>query len=462
MFRSALLFAGLSLVNPLCMAASFCVCMAMDVYQPRPANEAAFDARFFPVYLTVGMLVLLLQWLLVDGLARLRYRGRPVTLVKVAGPFLSSQKPFFFLVIFLPLLLGVVEGNCLAFGIIYAFPFILIAGFFTALILSRKLRAAVEGTSEDNPAVAKGITRATAAALCVSLAVIAIYGPNNGFGEWLVWRSDTPQYAIRQVSEALQAGDLARLESYVDLDDILAQSVAIGGPGRADLLDALASGQRAGDAQPQIRYKEWILDPLRKDYGRESGLLGLRKQNGDFGAVIAIESEVTGQSFLVDFAMKSTRGRYRITSAGNLAELARSHKEEQDKIRQTVAIAEQAKAKSRALVEVHVLSVQAAGESSQFALQVANKGDVPIGRVQCVVVVTRKDSGAAVRTEMVWPDFSPGHLAPGRAERTESWCGMPADVVAKIESGRLVVADALPVKIEFADDRVVELVKLPD
>ena len=113
MFWRLVAFLGLSLINPLCMAVSFCVCMGMDVYRPTSTNVVTFDARFFPIYLTTGMLVLLLQLFLVYGIARLIYRGRRVTVAKVARAFLSAQKPFLFLVLALPLLLGDVEGNVL-------------------------------------------------------------------------------------------------------------------------------------------------------------------------------------------------------------------------------------------------------------------------------------------------------------------------------------------------------------
>lgn len=133
-------FLGLSLVNPVCMAVSFCACMAMNLYQPTSSNAVTFDVRFFPAYWGIGMIALATQFALAYGIVHLVYRER-MTVAKTAPAFLSAQKPFYFLSPFLILLLGEVEGNVLAFSIIFAFPGFAVAGVLAVERMVKRLKA---------------------------------------------------------------------------------------------------------------------------------------------------------------------------------------------------------------------------------------------------------------------------------------------------------------------------------
>ena len=255
MFWHAVAFLGFSLVNPVCMVASFVVCLDMTVYRPTGANEAQFDARFFPVYLTVGVVVQFLQVLLAYAIARWRHREGRVTLAEATDAFLFAQRPFVIFVVPLFMLLNEIEGNVVAFTAIYAFPFVVLtAGLVTARFFKR-LKALVGEPSRRAVASLIAIAGVSAVAAVASLVVIWIYGPVNRFGDYLAWRSDTPQYAISRIAEAVRTGRVEDIERYVDLDTILSQFAVVGGPAKADLAAALANDRATNDAGGRLGYR---------------------------------------------------------------------------------------------------------------------------------------------------------------------------------------------------------------
>jgi hypothetical protein len=150
MYRKILAFVGLSLVNPLCMLASFIVCMGMGAYERVGAALEQFDLRFVPVYLAVGMFVLLLQLLIVYGIARTVYRGSRMTMANVTQAFLLAQRPFYFFIVAVPVLMTTIEDNAVVFGAIFAFPFVAVAGVFAIQRMRRSLRALAARPASSN------------------------------------------------------------------------------------------------------------------------------------------------------------------------------------------------------------------------------------------------------------------------------------------------------------------------
>ena len=174
-------FLGLSLVNPVCMAISFCSCLAMDIYQPTSSNVVTFDARFFPVYWGLGIIALAAQFALIYGVLHLVYRER-MTVAKVMPAFLSAQKPFYFLAPALILLLGDVEGNVLVFGIIFTFPGFAVAGVLALERLVKRVKGHGKRTVRPQPCLLDA-TVAVAALMLVRARLLS--RPNSGSGRWL-------------------------------------------------------------------------------------------------------------------------------------------------------------------------------------------------------------------------------------------------------------------------------------
>lgn len=453
-------FLGLSLVNPLCMVVSFCFCMGMDIYQPTSTNVYTFDAPFFPVYLTVGMLTLLVQLLAVYGAARIVHRGQPVQLARVAQAFLSAQKPFLFLALALPLLLGDVEGNALAFGAIFAAPFVVVAAVFAARSLRKKLATATHEPSNESAAFAAPVGGATAIAACASLAVIWTYGPGNGFGEWLAWRSDTPQYAIRAVTQSLQAGDMASLQAYVDVDAILGQLAAVGGPSRAEFAKALSQRQLRDKGQGGIRHKEWSIGADTDNNPLALRLASPHERDGLFAAKIHVQSEVTGESFPLVLAMQPSGGRYRITRVNNLEDIARFLEKQREKAQRVPALAQEAKTKAQSLAVVRLHSLRQENAKLRCEFDVVNKGAATIRLLECAIVLRNADTGAMTLTETLSLDFDPDGLSAGRATCVEASSEVSPVVARNVKAGRLAATDVVPVAIVYADQRV-DLAQLP-
>ena len=469
MVRSLVVFLVLSLLNPVCMASSFLFCMATGIYRETSTNVVRFDARFFPVYLTVGILVLLLQLRLVYGVTRKVYRGRQVAVAKVTTAFLSSQKPFCILVLMLPVMMYEIEGNVFAFCAILMSPFVLAAGFMAAYFLGRKIKAAVEDPSDPGTGLMTGIARTTAIAVCVSLAVIWIFGPCTAFGALLAWRGNTPQYAVRKINKAIAEGDMASLDSYVDFDSILPQLADVGGPSQADIAEALTRSRRKGEAKGNIQCKNWTVNP--------NNAVDLNISGNAFVAAFFVQSEVTGEEVTVFLAMQSAHGKYRITGNSNVLEYpgmvcysqwgntygntVQNLVQYSKKQEQIASLAEDAYTKSQSLVEVTEPGVRQHYGSNCFTFQVTNKGDAPLVKLECAVVLRRKDNGALAQAETVSADMDAGGLSPGRTQSVEETSRTPWNIVAKVQAGRLVLAGIFPVKITYADGRVVELVELP-
>jgi len=291
--------------------------------------------------------------------------------------------------------------------------------------------------------------------------VIWTRGPVNGFGEWLAWRSDTPQYAIRRVAEGLQAGDVAKLEAYVDLDTILGQLAVIGGPSRADLAEALANRQRRGETHEGIRYKEWSVGADADGDNRALRLVLPREQDARFAATIDVQSKVTGESFALNLAMQPISGRYRITRVDNLEDIAEDLAKWQEKARRMPALADEAKAKAQSLANVRLRSMRENHKTLRCEFDVVNTGVETIRLLECAVVLRRVDSGAVALTEAVSLDFDPAGLSAGHATRVEASLDVSPVVARNVQTGRLIAADVVPVAIVCSDKRV-DLVQLAD
>ena len=115
--------------------------MDMGVYQRVGSALEQFDLRFMPVYLAVGMFVLLLQLCVVVGVARTVYRESGMTMANVTPAFLHAQRLFYFLAVAVPVLMTTIEDNAVVFGAIFAFPFVVVAGLFAVQRMRRSLRA---------------------------------------------------------------------------------------------------------------------------------------------------------------------------------------------------------------------------------------------------------------------------------------------------------------------------------
>jgi hypothetical protein len=143
-----------SMVNPICMAASFVVAIAGGFYVPtNHTNEFAFDMRWFPMYLSVGVIALLFQGLVAQSIAERLWWKRPVPYAKSLQAFFYAQRPFVFLVLAVPLLLTEIEGNAVVFFGIFAFPVVLVAFVLAITRFSKRLQDLM-ATATGDPVVA--------------------------------------------------------------------------------------------------------------------------------------------------------------------------------------------------------------------------------------------------------------------------------------------------------------------
>ena len=273
--------------------------------------------------------------------------------------------------------------------------------------------------------------------------------------------SDTPQYAIRRAIEAAQAGDVAELESYVDIDAIVAQFAVVGGPTRAGLLDALANQRRNRKATGGIRYKEWSVGVHPTGAYTAANPVLLREHDGTFTATIAPQSEVTGESCWVDFAVEPIGRQYRITRVTNMEDIADFLKKRQERARKLPALAKEAQVKVQSLADVRLHSLRGEGESLRWECDVVNKGAATITLLECAVILRTVDTGAVALAETAYLDFDPGGLPAGHATRVEATSDVSSVVARNVEAGRLVVMDIVAVAVIYADKRV-DLMQLPD
>lgn len=459
MFWRTAVFLGFSLVNPLCMVASFAVCLEMDVYGRVGANEAQFDARFFPVYLTVGIVVQLLQILLAYGIARWKHREGRTTLAEAADAFLFAERPFVIFVLLLFILLDRIEGNVVAFAGIYAFPFVILTAGLVTIRFFKRLKTLVGEPSRRAVTLLPGLVGVSTLAIVVSLTVVWVYGPVNRFGDYLAWRSDTPQYAICKIATAVQEDCVEDIEDYVDLDAVLSQFAVVGGPTKAQWTDALIKGRVARESDGEIAYNEWKVQSFGDCCGR---LARLCEKDGRFTAEVFVESQMTGQTPSLVFAMEKIHGKYRVTRVTNMADIVQSLDEQQTQAQKVLALRDEAKAKARPLVDFRLHGMRVEDDRLHLQFDVVNKGTVPIARVQCVVLLRRTDTGVVAMVKTMWPSFYPTQLAPGQARTAEDSEYVSSAVARSIEAKQLVVSDVFPASVEFADEHRDELVKLPD
>ena len=326
--------------------------------------------------------------------------------------------------------------------------------------LQKKLKALGNAPPAPGGLFMASIGGATLLAVIASAFVIWNYGPINGFGQWLAWRSDTPQYAVRRIIEATQTGDLAKLDSYVDMANILAQFATVGGPTRAELLKSLEA-QRNTAPKNALQYKEWRVGAMNGDNKEEGGedlsRLQLSEKDGHFTTVIYPRSDVTGQFCRVVFTMEPIDGRYRITRADtdDIQEFIKNNNKNAERL---PSLIKEATAKAKPLVDMHLTSLRGQEQNLQWQCDVVNKGKSPIRLLECAVVLKRADTGTVAIVETVYLDCN--DLPPGGKKTVEASSEVSAVVAQNVASGRLVVLAAIPIAVVYADERV-DLVELP-
>ena len=90
------------------------------------------------------------------------------------------------------------------------------------------------------------------------------------------------------------------------------------------------------------------------------------------------ESEVTGQGYPLVFCMEKAHGKYRITGVDNLKQIVEQRKRDEEFLRKNAALADEAKAKAKPLVDIRLQRIMLNDDTSQCTLSVTNKGTAPI------------------------------------------------------------------------------------
>jgi hypothetical protein len=460
-----------SMLNPISMAASFLLFMALDIQESTGANQFSFDKRFFPLYLLAGAAVLAVQFLCLYGLSFTGFFSRPTSAGGVFRVFLSAQRPFALMIPILLMLCGDIEGNVFGFIIFPLFCLLSLVSGVLATIRLLARRREIPPPDSAPGRLALGVLAAASVAILVwAGAVVWSHGPENGLGRFLAWRADTPQYAVLRIAAAIRSGDASTVVEYADVDRISAQFASVGGPDVDALLKAISERKFYDERRGTFGYLEWQ-DSIGADF--HECLHRIRpKRNGvgDFTVGTWATSTLTGEFRALDWLLIKTENGYRVAAVDNWPEIEEEAKKDESLRKSLPTMRAEAEKAAESAVGFELLAgteaewVDATPDEWQvgqlkFNLRLTNKSDSPIERVE--FVVSLKD-GAGKETRLVrtgWANDNGKPLSPGESRQVEGSADLDPITCRSFAEGRLVLGEVFPVAVDFGNRKIIELAK---
>jgi hypothetical protein len=457
-----------SLLNPICIAASFLAFTALEIYEQTGSNTWTFDKRFFPLYLLVGAAALAIQFIIFHALYSKRPPIRPRSVGNSLRVFLRAQRPFWVMLPVLLMIFGDTEGNVFGFII---FPLYFLLGTFSMTFAAARLPVAwhkvppPEATDARETFVVPSVMGL--GLLLWTVAVVWHYGPENGFGRILAFRGNTPQYAVGRIVAAVADGDVDAFVKYVDVDRIFTHLASIGGPDKETLLKAIAERKFFDAHRMEIVYGEWSIPTS----AFLDCIVPKRNAAGDFTVGIGASSALTGESFWPDGLLSRTESGYRLTDIEDWPDIEEDVKKKERFLHELPALRQKAVEESQGIFGFELLpgtSIQADddeyGNSGWLVLHVrlTNRTDSRMDRVE--FAVTLKDS-AIDETKFVeidcWANDFGTSLSPGESRTVEGRVMLNQVACRSITVGRLVLGEILPIAVDYGNGKIIDLVKLP-
>ncbi|XER09138.1 hypothetical protein SRRS_47610 [Sporomusa rhizae] len=320
-------FAVWSLLNPICIIASFAITNYLGMYYTISPNVISFAKEFFPVYVFSGMCALVVQIILACVISRAI--SPQATIARVLEAFLYAQYPFIVFVFIAPCLFSNIEGNIMGFLYIPIFLVLsAISGVVSLRIYYKKITRLTE-SEEFHKGGFKGVGYVLLAFLIISLFSIYQFGFNTHLVKYMGWRTDIPQYAVSQAIKAIKERNSEVFAQYVDIDSFLVSTeMADKALVKAEILNAVEQGRLLTGDGERMRIGEWVL--AKRNARREVGTFTqipvvdsfAFSNKGDVTKMtVKFNSDINGDGISVPVVLQKRNGRYIIASGSDFRAL---------------------------------------------------------------------------------------------------------------------------------------------
>lgn len=488
--KQSLEFIAWSLLNPICIIASFIATNYLGMYKSVSTNVIMLSREFISVYVLIGMIALVGQSILVYMMTRLI--SKHATMTKVFEVFLSAQYPFIVLIFITFALLTQVEGNIMGFLYIPIFLFLgLVSGIFVLHIYLKKIHGFIEPQQSSWTAI-KRVCGIVAVTLAVSLYSIYFFGFNTHLASAMVgWRTDIPQYSVVQVIKAIRNRDPDVFAQYVDIDSFLepeVDKVLL----KAEIIDAVKQGRFLTDNGQRLKLGEWVIQDREVRRG-----IGTFKQvpiidfweicpKGDLWQATAdFCSEVNGVSVRVTFALEKRNGIYKITNgsdANALKSVIKKVKEYYRALEEFPLLVNESDTLSTLSIKVtNILAeLPQAGALENFSwverdggakqktaflpvkvsAELRNNTDKPLTRIALTVVYRDIQTNRVLYVDDAFVFIGKEPLQPYEKRQFTLSSDVRPTLLLAIKEGRVKVAELYPLRVFYDDKHSSELLKV--
>lgn len=476
-----------SLLNPICIIASFLITNYLGMYYTISTNVISFSKEFFPVYVFCGMGALLAQIILAYMISRAI--SSKVTLAQVLEAFLHAQYPFIVFIFIAPCFLFNIEGNIM--GFLYIPIFLLLSAISGVVFLRtyyKKIARLIEN-GEVHKGGSKGIGYVLLVFLTMSLYSIYQFGFNTHLVNYMGWRTDIPQYAVSQAVKAIKDQNSEAFAQYVDIDSFLestefAEKALL----KAEILQAVEQGRLLTSDGERMRIGEWIM--AKRNARREVGTFTqipvvdsfTFSNKGDAAKATAkFNSNINGDGISVSVDLQKRNGRYIIVSGSDFNVLLNKINEYHKALEAFPYLAN--KEIVQPVITVNLLEFSASLPKSGFledsywvenkgemkstfevlpvniTVEVGNTTDKQINHISIVIVYRDAQTNQVVAIANAFTYGGKEPMQP-KGKRKVTFVSLVSPVLVNaVERGNAKVAEIYPAKVFYDDGQSLDLLK---
>lgn len=450
-----------SLLNPICITASFITTNSLGMYV-KASHAESLSMEFFPVYIFIGMLALTVQAIMAYAISRIFSK---VTPAKVFEAFLSAQYPFVVMVLFVPAFISIGEWNVMGFIVGPLFLIIsLITGGISCSRYFTKLRELIK--NDESPSFdSKGIGGVVAVSLVLTLLSLWQFGSQTHLITHMGWRTDLPQYTVSKVIQAIKDKNSMAFTEYVDLDSLLSiayPEIVDKTPLKTEILNDIENGKFLISDNEGLRFGEWVMNMqgASKEVDTSAQIpvnnfVTFTNSSTLPKATVNFRSAINGEQVSLSFGLQKKNGRYKIVGIDDFDKV-KNYRSDLESFPSMVE-----KNLNQSVIFVKLINFSATSNSIELSLEVENNSQKPLIQANIAVVFRDAQTGEVigVSTSTLFSKEKPIQPREKRQVSLNASNNNPI-LTPSVRSGRVKVAEVYPLRVFYEDRQYIDFLKI--
>jgi len=457
--KEALSMIFYSLVNPFVFV--FVIFLSFQLrFIAVSGNVSTISPIFIPVYLSISIIVYSIEFVLCYLLTTAV--DSKITFSTFLLAFKESQKVFIYFIMVVGWIFIGLEGNIAG---LFIFPLFVILCMvcipysIKAFLKKIKIIQNQEMYFEHN--VSKKLYFLIAGLFVVALTILWVRGPYTGLAKYLEWRTDSPQYIIGQVLDALDKHDNNLILKKIDIDKIVDRAAEDWEPYRinvqatkSEILQQIQNDNYefvVQQGKPILHFMDWDIGGLTDEEIKRSHPISNfgAIRNGSSLVTVPVVIKESGRRLHIELQIEKVGDEYKIVGISNFKNLLAFRKKDSDaKLRDF----NEAKQNVDKYLEFTIKSIDINQRKAFFVIK--NKMNREISAIGLYCIARNRQTGEVVAT---YSNSFKSHIVAGEERKIDFEFTFDQVVYSRVAEG-IYIYDFIPVTIKFLSNNEVMVI----